>query len=361
MEEVKIWAIQSGSDVLELSKTNNFETEQLLENTLVQNPDMLIKELKLVGRQTPTEGGPLDLLGVDEDGRLVVFELKRGTLSRDAVAQIIDYSSDLDAMGLNDLAEHISRNSGKHGIEHIENFQEWYGEGFGEMEALLPPRMFLVGLGVDSRTVRMVDFLANNSNLDVSLLTFQAFNHEGKTLLARQVKVEGRSTSEDSGTTSEERRNDLLQRSEKCGIGLLYDEVRRMLSHNWPTSKEYPRKLGFSVRMRRSPGNRRRTYARIDPENGRVRLVFFQQAIDQCRADFEKAVDIVPYETYPLNRDPIRDKGNTEIQFLLDQVGWDSHQDMLARISQAVYESLDENNGEEDIQLEQPVEPYPTP
>ena len=54
--------------------------------------------LTLVGRQTPTEGGPLDLLGVDADGRLVVFELKRGTLSRDAVAQVVDYASYLNAM-----------------------------------------------------------------------------------------------------------------------------------------------------------------------------------------------------------------------------------------------------------------------
>ncbi len=60
---------------------------------------------------------PLDLLGVDEDGRLVVFELKRGTLSRDAVAQIIDYASDLDSKSDSTLAEHISDNSGVGGIE----------------------------------------------------------------------------------------------------------------------------------------------------------------------------------------------------------------------------------------------------
>ena len=52
-----------------------------------------MEPLTLVGRQTPTEGGPLDLLGVDGDGKLVVFELKRGTLLRDAVAQILDYAS----------------------------------------------------------------------------------------------------------------------------------------------------------------------------------------------------------------------------------------------------------------------------
>ena len=83
-------------------------SEWSFEDTLVKNPELLMPGLTLVGRQTLTEGGPLDLLGVDSDGRLVVFELKRGALLRDAVAQIIDYASDLDGMELDRLAEHIS-------------------------------------------------------------------------------------------------------------------------------------------------------------------------------------------------------------------------------------------------------------
>ena len=93
---------------MQLVPSNRMESELLLEETLVNNPGLLLEDLTLVGRQTPTEGGPLDLLGVDGDGRLVVFELKRGTLSRDAVAQVIDYASDLDNMDLVNLANHIS-------------------------------------------------------------------------------------------------------------------------------------------------------------------------------------------------------------------------------------------------------------
>ena len=81
MEEVKLWAID-GSLVEDLKPAGQTETEKLLEDSLVNSPDMLLEDLILVGRQTPTEGGPLDLLGVDGDGRLVVFELKRGSLTR---------------------------------------------------------------------------------------------------------------------------------------------------------------------------------------------------------------------------------------------------------------------------------------
>ena len=99
MEEIKLWTID-GSQINDLKPTGQTDTEKLLEDTLVNRPDLLLEDLTLVGRQTPTEGGPLDLLGVDGDGRLVVFELKRGTLSRDAVAQVIDYASYLDDMDL---------------------------------------------------------------------------------------------------------------------------------------------------------------------------------------------------------------------------------------------------------------------
>ena len=192
MDEVKIWALDGDSSVVPLASKGRTETESLLEETLVRNPDLLIPGLRLVGRQTPTDGGPLDLLGVDEDGRLVVFELKRGTLSRDAVAQIIDYASDLDNKTDVALAEHIAANSGVGGIDHIEDFEEWYGENTEgqSLDSLRPLRLFLIGLGADDRTERMVRFLAENTGMDISLLTFHGFAYDGKTLLAKQVEVE---------------------------------------------------------------------------------------------------------------------------------------------------------------------------
>ena len=157
MEEIKLWTID-GSQVKDLKAIGQAETEKLLEDTLVSRPDLLLEDLTLVGRQTPTESGPLDLLGVDDEGKLVVFELKRGTLSRDAVAQVIDYASYLDDMDLMDLADYISQRSGNHGIEKVEDFQSWYTDdlGFDDLDSLKPIRTILVGLGVDSTTERMV-------------------------------------------------------------------------------------------------------------------------------------------------------------------------------------------------------------
>ena len=72
--------------------------EKLLEDILAHSPEVLMEGLTIIGRQNETAGGPLDLLGLDDDGKLVVFELKRGELTRDAVAQVLDYASWLAAL-----------------------------------------------------------------------------------------------------------------------------------------------------------------------------------------------------------------------------------------------------------------------
>ncbi|MYC08133.1 MAG: DUF91 domain-containing protein [Chloroflexi bacterium] len=197
MEETKIWSVDGdGTSTTQLDTTNRMETEGRLEDILTRNPDMLEDGLQLVGRQTSTAGGWLDLLGVDTDGRLVVYELKRGRLNRDAVAQVIDYASDLDTKEQDDLSSHIERQSGKYGIEKIDDFKDWYSKlresnelPEDDLEALKPPRMVLVGLGVDDTTERMVGYMASGG-MDISLLTFYGFaNTDGKILLARNVEV----------------------------------------------------------------------------------------------------------------------------------------------------------------------------
>ena len=195
MEELKIWSVDNDGNakVTPLGTTAQTESEGLLEDILMRNPDMLAEGLKLIGRQTRTTGGPLDLLGVEPDGRLSVFELKRGTLSREAVAQVIDYSSDLEAMDTGTLYRHIAEESGNLGIQKIDDFEEWYRENYADDASLTPLRMVLVGLGVDQTTERMVNYLAR-SGVDISFLTFHCFEQDGKTLFARQVEVDSSKT-----------------------------------------------------------------------------------------------------------------------------------------------------------------------
>ena len=340
MDEIKIWAVdESGATSV---RASGVESEALLERTLVNNPELLLPGLKLVGRQTQTEGGPLDLLGVDDDGKLVVFELKKGTLTREAVAQVIDYTSYLDSLNDSGLAELISEKSGNLGIDKIHDFEDWYGQhGAGDgLESLRPIRTVLVGLGVDDTTERMVNFLAKNSGMDISLLTFYGFHDGNKTLLARQLRV---------GEPPPPQTPDeiLLERARGYGVSDLFSDVLEMFRNTWDSPRRrVPRHmLGVNLRLRRRPESGRRSsrpaYARVDPSEGGIHVVFYPRAIDLCRQEFRPPIADIPFLTYPPNRehDPLGIP-DTEIVFLLNAENWETHKQTLDGLAQAVYNSL---------------------
>lgn len=344
MDEVKIWALGGDSSVVPLASKGQTDTESLLEETLVRNPDLLIPGLRLVGRQTPTDGGPLDLLGVDEDGRLVVFELKRGTLSRDAVAQIIDYASDLDNKTDVALAEHIAANSGAGGIEQIEDFEEWYGENTEgqSLDSLRPLRLFLIGLGADDRTERMVRFLAENTGMDISLLTFHGFAYDGKTFLAKQVEVEAAADPGPRRSTRyvsrAEKRERLARRVEDSGVSEIVGAAKSMFEENWPRSRTEPTATGLRFKLQTW------SYARIDVWKGGVGIVFFPRAKALCLEEFRQPVQEIRHGTWPQNREPVEDP-DTQIQFKFTAEEWEEHKERLSALTAAVYEAW-KNSGQ---------------
>ena len=267
-EELCIWAVDGSGTVEPLSPLKQMPTELRLEELIVRNPEMLEPGLRLVGRQTRTQTGWLDLLAVDADGRLVVYELKRGMLVREAVTQVLDYASDLDAMSTGDLAEHISERSGNHGIERIDDFEQWYADNFGgdDLSRLLPPRMVLVGLGVDTVAERMARFISAGP-VDMSVVTFHGFQREGERLLARQLEVESRRTEpirkRRFATTAEKRRaleKYLVDNGYKDLFYRVHADLRRHLPEQgvW----EQPGSMGVGIQI-------------TEPEDSRVSKTYF--------------------------------------------------------------------------------------
>ena len=322
---------------------------------------MLIPELTLVGRQTGTDGGPLDLLGVDSDGRLVLFELKRGRLSRDAVAQIIDYASVLESMGIDALAERIAEQSGMGGIDKIENFADWHAENFDvdNLGELLPLRMFLVGLGVGDRTERMVSFLAGKG-VDISLLTFQGFTQDGKTLLARQMHVEA-----EDGSVSQppkkgiklsaaERSERLIRIAEENGLRDLFTDACEMFRNEWKGAhNENPGIIGRQFRLPgyAASGKRAyRRYARVDiwnaPQQGKIGIVFAPRAIELVNVDALKpSIENVEHFTWPQRgKNPLTEP--VQIEFQLTRESWAEHKDKLIALTQAVYAAYQDKQAE---------------
>jgi len=245
-DRIGVWVLGpsagGGEVATPLAELSNTETEQRLENLFVSSPDVLLPGLTLIGRQVPTDGGPLDLIGIDGDGRLVLFELKRGALTREAVAQILDYASELDGRTPEDFASLVERSSGRNGILRIDDFLDWYQREFPDVTELPPARMrlILVGLGVDERVRRIVNHLAK-TGLDIQALTFQAFQTGGQTFLARKVESVEPQTRTPTAAPGQKERNQrhLSELAHQQGVDELINQVAdfvssRMPSYRWP-------------------------------------------------------------------------------------------------------------------------------
>lgn len=298
MEEIRLWAIEKDDtdrpNAVPVQPLTQMEAESQLEELLVKSPDILMPKLRLVGRQNPTVSGFLDLLGIDEDGNLVLFELKRGTLTREAVAQSIDYASWLAAMTKETLAQHIGERSGSGGIERIADFDAWYQDTYPNTPGGYagPPRIFLVGLGTDERTERMTDYLAQ-SNLNISLITFYCFQQDNKILLAKHVNVKApvQGESERARYTKTSNLEALMQLAAKCGSGPLLESAASFLRDTLP-AYEWPSKSGYSYSLmhRTDQGTPTyRVYVSVylnERRPGQLQIWFWQRAIEAAPQAF---------------------------------------------------------------------------
>ena len=361
-DEIRLWAMDGAGGAAPLAAAGQTDTERLLEDTLVRNPELLLPGLSVVGRQVQTPGGPLDLLGVDDDGRLVVFELKRGTVTREAVAQVLDYASFLEFMSEGELADFIAAGSGTHGAESIGDFAEWYESKSGgqELSALKPVRMALVGLGVDERATRMAQLLAGKG-VDFSLPTFHGFTYNGATFLARQMPVAAAAEVERATRRRRpgraERREMLERRIDENTqqfpeTRALWDATLETFRENFYGPTEIAdgrtpdwarRRLNF--RCRGSRGNiAALQLGDIASHPDLVMPMFHRKAVALCLPEFVQLRRDLPFWTYPGN---IRDveATNVEVGFPIKSLAeWESCKDRLAKVTRSVYEALQQSD-----------------
>jgi uncharacterized protein (DUF433 family) len=105
--EIKTWQIIDGRlELIDTSLADAKRTEPNdLEEWIASNPDILGTELSIIGRQVTTKSGPMDFLAIDKSGNLAVIELKRDKLPREALAQAIDYASDISSWSIDKISE----------------------------------------------------------------------------------------------------------------------------------------------------------------------------------------------------------------------------------------------------------------
>ncbi len=341
--EIGMWEIDEGSEAVPVQPTDRTTTEKRLEDILAANPHMLMPGLTLVGRQTPTDGGALDLLGLDSDGGLIVFELKRGTLTRKAVAQVLDYGSYLNA--LPDLENYVARHAKEHGPrEEMEDFGTWYSEQFDEQDAgLRPVRMVLVGLGVDANAQRMVEFL-QESGVNINLLTFHGFLHNGKTFLVKQLEGSvashiDRSPGEHGPRMSrEENRNRLLNLANEYRVEHWQDAVQSLRYARRESYTQYG--VTFKNRHIILPKNvpaRGSHSVVIDQNNrGKVKITFYPASVDLLWDEFHEVSNDIRFRTENPRNAYATAKVEKQWYCVLNAEEWQLHKERLRTLAKAL-------------------------
>lgn len=202
---MSLWRLEQDGSATAVSE-ERLATEQQIESAVESAPELLGMDVLIVGRQTQTPSGPLDLLGIDGDGRMVVIENKRDRTPREVLAQAIDYAAWVNTLAFDEIDAIYSkyRASSNSAADLADDFEERFGE---ELDAIAEtPRIIIVASRLDDSTERMIDFLSDSFGVSVNAVLFQPFEGGliGRTWL-RPDSSSSRSSSRRSSSNSASR------------------------------------------------------------------------------------------------------------------------------------------------------------
>ena len=330
MTDIGIWGIDRESrSSTKLDPANQVDTEEMLEDILTANPRVLMRGLQLVGRQVPVETGYIDLLGIDEDGQLTVFELKREKLTRKAVAQVLDYGSYLEDLSESELATLIVEESGKNGINEITDFDEWYASQWEN--SIKPVQMVLVGLGADANARRMVDYLAERG-IDIGIVTFHGYAHGDAMLLARQVQTADDTPSRSRSRVSNQKavEQEVHRKAEEYEVVNLLQDARKSLDYS---VKSYYTKSGITYLQRTiilpDDVHVRTSHSIKVDSPGEIRIIFSPGTVDLCHELFEQLKNAIPLEPEPPRNVSATRRVRKQWFCRLDEESWRNHRKRL--------------------------------
>lgn len=235
-------------------------TEREVEDRLSLDHNLIEPGLTLVARQSRIEPGEPDLVGVDRDGRVVVIELKVVQAIRESIAQLLDYLTYVDDIGLSAIEQIVRTSEKSDGIEQISDILAWYVERFPVRAPIqmLPPRAILATYGSDPDAVRIVRSL-RRYGVPIELSDIQSFS--GPAGGGRSTRSMGqpvslpaprRSTRTGKPKTHGPNEDQLEQHKEFYGVTPLFNrvhevadsELERLHSITYPIGIWYVRRLG---------------------------------------------------------------------------------------------------------------------
>jgi Holliday junction resolvase-like predicted endonuclease len=263
MPRIALWDVSNA--VPTRLAESGVDLEAHLEEWIERDPSMLQGGLEIVARQMVIEAGRLDLLALDPQARLCVVEIKRGALTREAVAQAVDYAACLEAMEAEMLKAQIDAYlapRGKSVAALLDARQAPDALDLGERDVV----MFVVGVGRQPGLERIAGFFGRRE-VPLSLVSFDAFvTADGHRILSREVE-EAETVAPSVTPRATPTGGDILQLAEANGVGAVF----RTLYQAGVGAGLYPRIFKASV-MFTPPAMRTRALFTIwvKPRDGQV-------------------------------------------------------------------------------------------
>src|SRR4029079_13030402 len=186
--EIKVWQLKD--DELQEIQEDDLSAsyyEEDLENWIEKDTSLLGSRFLVIARQHDIPGvGCLDLLCIDEDGKLVVVEFKRKSTTRDTIAQILDYASWLDTASFEEIQNCAQRYLGK---PLSDAFQEAFETDLPSVTAQ-NHRMLVVAPKLDLSAERVINYLADRHDIEINAVFFRyAKTAKGEQILIRTLLV----------------------------------------------------------------------------------------------------------------------------------------------------------------------------
>ena len=201
--EVGLWNVTSKS--ARKVEFSSIDSEKRLEDIICEDLSILDDDLLLIGRQTPTIYGKyIDMLGINQDGKLTVIELKKNKTPREVIAQVLDYASWINDLSYNDV-KNICKDF------HKKDFESVFAEKFD----ISPPEkvnqehdMLIVCSELDNETERILNYLSDNYNVPINAVFFRFFSDSGSEYLSRSWLIDPIEAEERASKSGKQRKGE---------------------------------------------------------------------------------------------------------------------------------------------------------
>lgn len=192
-KEIAVWEIDINKHSSKTLSPLSLDSEESLEDLLASDISLLERELLVIGRQLTTPSGDLDLLCVANNGNIVVIELKKDRVPRDAIAQAIDYTSQISTMDEDRFKNFVEEGirKGENGYPQFEvlyDFIKNWEPDFDFSKLNQSQRIIVAGHRLDSQTEKMIAWLSANG-IEINAYEFPFFKTGDKTILVRRIII----------------------------------------------------------------------------------------------------------------------------------------------------------------------------